>query len=141
MYAFLLTRNAILKLLLVTSFFSSRFHFNEPRVFLCPMHLFIYISIIFIFIVFLHYPLPLTTAVIFLSMARQYGTSHRRRFLQKLRTNFCPQQLLVINLMSTRRELLDIVPGTPEAEICSKSKSKVRIKTIYCSQSSLSFPI
>ena len=47
------------------------------------------------------------------------------RFLLKLTTNFSSHLLLLLNQMSTRRELRDIVPGTPAPKICSKSKSPI----------------
>ena len=50
---------------------------------------------------------------------------HIRRLLLKLWTNFCIRLLLLLNQMSARRDLRDIVPGTLESKICSKSKSRI----------------
>ena len=89
----------------------------------------IYLFILVLFFVFIVFVPHLPSAYQgrnFPHQTRQSGTSHRRKFLLKLRTNFCPQLLLLLNQMSTRRELRDIDPGTPEAIIRSKSKFCIR---------------
>ena len=43
----------------------------------------------------------------------------------KLRTNFCTRLLLFLDEVSTRKELRDINPGTPQPTPCSKSKKKI----------------
>ena len=94
------------------------------------IYLFIYL-IIFVFIVFLPHVLLLTSAEIFFFRLDSTEPVTEKN-CSEADNQFLPQLLLLLNQMSTRRKLWDIVQGIPE----TKNFFEVKIH-----QSSLSFSI
>ena len=126
MYAFLFTRNAVFKhsSSLVMIYLNSLLLFllsiqwAENISVSCPLFFFI-----FVLSVILPSRLPRQQySSLPLSVLNQLQTW---RFLLQLRTNFCPRLLLFLNQLSTRRELQDTVPGTPDSTLCWKSNTKI----------------